>query len=434
MNDPEFKPKSGEQEPLINSKGNGQAFKEESDFQTWKKNENADAREKEIESVRGEISAKIEDSGEKTELSKEKSDKKENSELKLEDKIFEGDFNGKYNEIMSHEFTIEGKDGEKTINLKKIVAKYSGLALDSLASEKNREDFVKELVEQISKIPNDKWSINFNHAIESGKMNCSNCASLIGLILEKNKEKFGIQNIEYGMPYGHALVIITFSGGKVFYVDSRNNAFENLEVGSNTKIEERNGLRVYKISQLKGRMGYNIIPTLDLKEGILSSYLSNLDSARKTSEGKFDDEDKLKSEEEQLQSIKAAKKIIQEMRLSDKDKKQYEKLKDLFSGKIDKYVRTGEFKSEIKRWQKVERLSKGLDPIRKLMEKDKNLFKELVSKKKEIISFLNFSVNDFSINNEQVELELKKFRKNSSGLKNNPEYKEFVRQVEERLK
>jgi len=135
------------------------------------------------------------------------------------EKIYLKEFAERLDDVLKHEFKITGKDGrEERIVLRDIIDKhlerFSSPEFSSLSAEERAErqrEFVKDLGRGIYKIPaGDPWSFYFDRAIKTGRINCSCCAALLGIILENTKEKTGIQNIEYGSPYGHAINMITF--------------------------------------------------------------------------------------------------------------------------------------------------------------------------------------------------------------------------------
>lgn len=284
----------------------------------------------------------------------------EEERLRLEgEKIYSEDFIEKLDDVLGHEF--KSKDGKEKITLKQVVNEYlKRFAAEEFSQKALKEQsevqlqFLEDLAEKISEILPDSWSINFRQAIENNALNCSNCASLTGLILENNKEKFNLQNIEYGFPYGHAINIITLADGRVFYVDSKNNIVEDFELNKNTKIEDKNGLKVYKINELKGKIDYKIIPALPLKEGILISYLGNLESSCNSVKGKLPDVIKKRPEKERREFQEGAKRVYDEEGLFSENKHQrLIKILESFEQKqmLDKYGESKEFKSEAKRWE-----------------------------------------------------------------------------------
>jgi len=114
--------------------------------------------------------------------------------------------------------------------------------------------------------------------MKTGKMNCSCCSTLLGLILEGTKDVTKIKNVEYGLPVGHAVNVVDLINRRTFLLDSREGIIEELSE-ENAEIKQYNNLKIYKLREIKGKRVYQIIPVLPLKEGILVSYFGNLGAA-----------------------------------------------------------------------------------------------------------------------------------------------------------
>ena len=365
----------------------------------------------------------------------------ESIKLKQEgEKIYKTEFTDKLDKVLDKEFKIEeknekGKVTEKEMVLKDILEedlkKFKAPEFSRLSKEqkaKIQEEFLKNLTEKISKIPSSDrssatWSCYFSKALKTGEMNCSACASLNALILENTKKITEIDQIEFGLPHEHAMNIITLSNGQIYYVDPRNNVFENLS--RNIKIENKNGLKVYKIKELRGGMDYKIIPTLNVKEGIIAGYLDNLPKSAKS---KFPSSVEI----EGWKKIKSgAKEIFEEKEISNERFKQLKKLKNFFNKKLYKYQESKEFKSEIKRVEEYKKFVSALKPIIELVKNNNEVSKELAYKKREVISFLLFARKKIGLKDKGLENEFKKFREKTRQIrKSNPDqYIELIRQM-----
>jgi hypothetical protein len=168
--------------------------------------------------------------------------------------MYKEKFDGLFNEILTHKF------------------KENFVLRDCIPYIDDEYTFSKEVISLISQIPPKKWAIDFERAMEQNGINCSCATALAGLILERKNVE-----VEYGNPPGHALLVIKLNSSK-YYVDphSDKGVFERIE-DDNLEIEKFNSsFKVYKIKGLKGRMGYKLIPTLKLEDGIMYSYLNNL--------------------------------------------------------------------------------------------------------------------------------------------------------------
>lgn len=205
-----------------------------------------------------------------------------------EDKIIEQELRQEGEEIYSKEF-IENIDEILNYKFKDRTSEKGAIVLKDIIDEHIKKlqnlsepekieaskKFVKDLVLHIDAIPVDHGIVDFKSAIRIGGLSCSSSAALLGLILEKNKEKVAIQKVEYGLPVDHALNIVHFNDGKIYLVDARNNIFE--DITENAQIEERKEeeLKIYRINKKIG-LGHRIIPAVPLKEGIIAAYLSIL--------------------------------------------------------------------------------------------------------------------------------------------------------------
>jgi len=205
-----------------------------------------------------------------------------------EDKIIEQELRQEGEEIYSKEF-IENIDEILNYKFKDRTSEKGAIVLKDIIDEHIKKlqnlsepekieaskKFVNDLVLHIDAIPVAHGIVDFKSAIRIGGLNCSSSAALLGLILEKNKEKVAIQKVEYGLPVDHALNIVHFNDGKIYLVDARNNIFE--DITENAQIEERKEeeLKIYRINKKIG-LGHRIIPAVPLKEGIIAAYLSIL--------------------------------------------------------------------------------------------------------------------------------------------------------------
>jgi hypothetical protein len=288
----------------------------------------------------------------------------ESLELKLEgEKIYQRAFIKDLDKILKHEFLSKSK--EKII-LKETVENYlkrfSAPEFSDLSSTEKanlQEEFLQKLVSQISKIPHGTWSINFKRAIETGKMNCSCCSALTGLILESTQKITGIKNIEYGFPVDHAVNIVTLVNEKTFLVDSRKGIVEEL-TNENSEIEKYNDLKIYKIKERKGERIYQIIPVLTLKEGIIISYLGDLCGAYFLFTGKFlemvrKEKEEFKEEWEVLKKLpkENLEELFKEEELSEEKSQFLMKIRKAFAGNLDNYEKTNDFKEEKKQIREI---------------------------------------------------------------------------------
>lgn len=291
----------------------------------------------------------------------------EKEELRREgEKIYDKEFVDKLDEVLGHEFKMKGKDGqEESVVLKNIIDKhlegFSSPGFAALSTEEKAEkqrEFVMDLGRGINKIPSDDpWSFYFKRIMETGKINCSGSSALLGMALERTKEQSGIKSVEQGFPYGHAINMITFGDGRLYFADARNGTFE--DISDYTKIDNKDGLKVYKIKQPKDKIGdlipWRNIPATGVKEGAIDMYLSNLQSAHQAAEGKFDKALKMgRSKKELKQAREGAKEVCQENNLSSPEElDRLTEVKRFFNEKINKYHRSEEFKKEIKRIEKL---------------------------------------------------------------------------------
>ena len=213
-------------------------------------------------------------------------EKIESLELRLKgEEIYQNYFIEELNNILNHEFEIEFKDRKEKVVLKETMENWlkrfssPEFAKLSLSQKANvQKEFLQELVAQISKIPPGSWSIDFEKAIKTGKMNCSCASALLGLILKSTQDVTKIKDIEYGFPVDHAVNVVKLIDKRIFLLDSREGIIEELPE-ENIEIEQCNNLKVYKLKEIKGKRIYQIIPVLPLKEGVLVSYLGNLGAA-----------------------------------------------------------------------------------------------------------------------------------------------------------
>jgi hypothetical protein len=388
--------------------------------------------DKKSDKIRNEIETKF--------LESRKKDKEKTPEsLKTEgEKIYKNEFTDKLPHVLEKKFKSE--KGEEIVlkdvmeeGLKKFPPEFSKLSKEQ--KTKIQKEFVKDLTEQISKIPasdrsSSYWSFYFEKALKTGAMNCSACASLNGLILENTKKITELEKIEFGLPSGHAMNIITFSNGQIYYVDPRNNVFENLK--RNMKIEYRNGLKAYKIKELKGGMYSKIIPTLPVKEGIISCYVDNLHSAFNSARGRLPESLKIDSNVKKIKKIQeGAQKICQEKGINNQSYEQLKELKQFFNKKRFKYQESKEFKTEMKRIEEFNRFTKDLKPFFKLFKEEKEVKREVMAKKNKINRFLLFGTVKLNLENKKAQKEFKKFYQKQSRLResNFVQYQEFIKQI-----
>ena len=272
-------------------------------------------------------------------------EKLEEKELKQEgEKIYSEEFTDQLDAILNYEFKDE--NGENFV-LKETIDQ----GLEKISENENnleeKKKFVGSLVKKISEIPHYSWAINFSESMKTGESNCSNCSSLLGLILEKLQDKAGIKNIEYVFPAGHAANVVTFEDGSVFFADSRNNFFKDSEIGKRITVERRGNLKIYKLNEYDG--DYKIVPALPLKEGILAGYLGNLNSAFKTVRGDIPEIKKEIPEEQKEDFIRGAEDICKRMDLTEEKVKHLVKILDVFGSEIREYEESDEFKKELER-------------------------------------------------------------------------------------
>jgi len=377
-------------------------------------------------------------------LESRKKEKEKPEYLKIEgEKIYKTEYVDKLDKVLEKKFKTGEKNekGEaKEIVLKDTVEEHLKIfrtpEFSKLSKEQKagiQKQFVKDLTEMINKIPDSgiaSWSFYFKRALKTGEMNCAACASLNGLILENSKKTTELEKIEFGLPYGHAMNIVTFSNGQIYYVDPRNNVFENLR--RNIKIEYKNGLKVYKIKELKGGMYSKIIPTLPVKEGVIGCYVDNLHSTLNSAENKFPESLKMGRTVKELKKIqKEAQKICQEKGLNNKSYEQLKKIKEFFNKKVFKYQESREFKTEIKRMQEFRAFTKDLEPFFKLFTENKEIKREIMAKKNKITRFLLYGTVKPTLENKKAEKEFRKFYQKQRKLResNFVQYQEFIKQV-----
>ena len=295
-------------------------------------------------------------------------------ELKLEgEKIYQNYFVEKLSNILNHKFEIELKNRKEKVVLRETIEnwlkKFSNPEFANLSLNQKsdfQKEFLRELVAQINKIPSGRWSIDFEKTIKTGRINCSCCSALLGLILESTKEATKIKNIEYGLPVGHAVNVVDLINGRTFLLDSREGIIEEL-TKENTEIKQYNNLKIYEIREMKGKRVYQIIPVLPLKEGVLVSYLGNLGAAyicyqekipeswknfiREEDLKEYKKQKKFQEAREQLQ--KEGKELFKEKELSEKRIQFLPKIRDIFAGSLENYKKTESFQKEIKRYREI---------------------------------------------------------------------------------
>ena len=295
-------------------------------------------------------------------------------ELKLEgEKIYQNYFIEELNNILNHKFEIELKNRKEKVVLRETIenwlkrfssSKFANLSLNQKSDF--QKEFLRELVAQINKIPYGRWSIDFKKAIKTGKMNCSCCSALLGLILESIKDITKVKDIEYGLPAGHSVNIVNLINKRIFLLDSREGIIEEL-TKENTEIKQYNNLKIYKIREMKGKRVYQIIPVLPLKEGVLVSYLGNLGAAyicyqekipeswknfiREEDLKEYKKQKKFKEAKEQLQ--KEGKKLFEEEELLEKRIEFLPKIREIFASGLEDYKKTESFQKETRKCREV---------------------------------------------------------------------------------
>lgn len=282
------------------------------------------------------------------------------------ERIYSEEFAGKLDEVLGHEFIVEGKDGrEQGVVLKDIVDKhlegFSSPEFSNLSAEEQAEkqrEFAMDLGRGISSIPSeDPWSFYFQRIMKNDKINCSGSTALLGMVLENTKEKSGIKSVEFGQPYAHAVNMITFGDDRLYFADAINGEFE--DVTDRVKSEEKKELKIYRIEPPKekneDRVIFRDIPVSSMKEGIISSYLNNLYSASQSAQGKFDKELRLGRPKEELKEIqKMASEVCEEREISSPGQLQrLRETKNFFDVKLNNYRRSRGFKKEMKRMGKI---------------------------------------------------------------------------------
>jgi len=282
----------------------------------------------------------------------EKSKKIEEMKLKFEGRqIYFDEFVDKLGDILEHKFSDkEGKEFVLSETINEHLEKFTSPDFSKLSIEKQAEsqkEFVKDLINQINKIPSDTWSFYFDRSLRTKKLNCSGCATLTGLILQSSKKITRLKNIEYGSPPGHAMNIITFTDNKIFRVDSRNNIFENLT--DNIEIQKADGLKIYKIKKLEKETRHKIIPITSVKNGTISAYLDNLYSAYKCTR----DEPPKGLEDLSSSELEEAKEVFQEKQIP---LEKIRKIGEIFYKGLHKYRESEDFIKEEKRWLKAKKL------------------------------------------------------------------------------
>jgi len=301
-------------------------------------------------------------------------EKIESLELRLEgEKIYQNYFIEELNNILNHKFEIEFKDRKEKVVLKETIENWlkrfsspEFANLSPIQKSNFQKEFLRELVVQINKIPPGSWSIDFKKAMKTGKMNCSCCSTLLGLILESTKDVTKIKDIEYGFPVDHAVNVVNLIDQRTFLLDSREGIIEEL-FEENAEIKQYNNLKIYKFREIKGKRVYQIIPVLPLKEGILVSYFGNLGAAyicsqEKIPEGwknfireedlkEYKKQKKFQEIREQLQ--KEGKKLFEKEELSEKRIQFLLKIREIFAGSLENYKKTESFQKEIKRYREI---------------------------------------------------------------------------------
>ena len=298
-----------------------------------------------------------------------KQESQENLELRREgERIYTEEFAGKLDDILGHEFKVKGEDGrERNIVLKDIIDRhlegfsspeFAALSMEGKA-EKQRE-FVRDLGRGVDSIPfGDIWAFYFKRMMETGETNCSGSSSLLGMILEGTKEQSGIKSVEQGYPFGHAVNMITLGDSRLYLADTRSGLLE--DISNYAQAEDRKGLKVYKIKQPRDKNGgpipWHNIPAVPMKEGVIGMYLGNLRSAYEAGGGNFDEALSMGYSSKELEEIqKMAKDVCRERGLSSPE--EYDRLgkvQEFFVGKINEYLRSPEFRREIRRVKKLTR-------------------------------------------------------------------------------
>ena len=133
---------------------------------------------------------------------------------------------------------------------------------------------------------------------------------------------------------------------------NKDKIFEELELGANVDIGYRGGIKIYKVKEIRGKIGFKLIPVLALKDGILSAYLVNLNSAYHSGKGKKLNVIEAKTKNEEKKFRDGAKKVSKEMGLSSKKRRDFfKRIGKTYGGEIDNWE-TPEFKAERERLEK----------------------------------------------------------------------------------
>ena len=292
-----------------------------------------------------------------------------------------------------------------------MVEEYSLIFEKEGSSPRIQKQFVEKLIHSISKIPFDSWSFTFTRSLESGKLNCSGCASLLGIIIEHMRSLSRIPLVEFVTPYGHAMNIIHFSDNSIYYADPRNEKFKNI---SNLILRTWNfgNLKVYRLKANLGFTGYRIFPAVSVREGVLMSYGGNLGSMYNFAQGKIDQVLKESSSNEALEAdMEEAHEILQKHGYSKGDVKRARVFVQSVEQDMQHFYASNDFKEEVSRLGQQANVMKGVQDILAYVQKKPEVMTELISHINQIEGFLLFKTNSFRLPDKKLQLLFEIFRK-----------------------
>jgi len=114
------------------------------------------------------------------------------------------------------------------------------------SNDRNRPKLERKAAEKLmkafsgKKLPFKKWAFFPDAMIGEKATNCSGAALVFGVIMN---EELGIKT-DYASPIGHAANVVTFSDGKTYYFDPRNQESMKIRLGT---PRTRDGFDIHKV-------------------------------------------------------------------------------------------------------------------------------------------------------------------------------------------
>lgn len=322
------------------------------------------------------------------------------------EKIYEEDFIKPLAEMMDAELsTKEGGGFVLSDIVNEQLSKFQTPEFSTLSSGEQTEQqkqFCQTVIDKISSLPGDAWSISPKQTLHTGAMNCSNAASIFGMIMKNAQSISGIRRIDYVSPYGHAMNIVQMLDSSIWYADPRNGVFENIT--DNVEVEEQNDLNIYRIKKPANKTSFHILPGIKyLRDAIVRSYAGNIAESVNTANGEFDEVLSVYPEEKQKEIQEGARALGEELMLSEEKAKNYKNLAEAIGMQLNNFEKTEEFLNEQLRWESSTRLGEMIMNNLQLSDKIK-------SRKSELRDFLLGRTDNINLDNREAEKSIEEFR------------------------